>query len=627
MTFRTAKAALGVSSTTVTKLSDAQRDQATQGAQLTEMVQTLYSLVLYDTDKEATLVAEGLDPAGRTKNAEYYFRVPPKVHEFAEPFASNVMNTQYHGKYVESYGSVIKSIRLSGTTGVRPNKLTSPTIPLLGISEDQINTLLGAGLGGGIRKIPSGEATGHDDIIFLRNIFRKYSDIKSHDLISGRVVMLWRNIKDADYWVVEPEDFRLSQSSSNPLGYEYSISLKTLACFDLKYTVSVDPLEQSRIATRMVSRLQFYGQNILNIFLTVSHQINRIQGYATFVSNVVLGPMLGVINGLNAVKTSAFGIFRGLRNQVLTLSENLDDAISRLLTFTVPQNPVIRGLRRAKLICARILSEPVASESAVRDVGQVLNRYATAYETPGTGTTARRSPDSSPTYIGSETSPASVGTDIVRPSEDIRDIALRLFGDRSRWRLIVALNRLRSPFISILGGPGVLAPGDSFLFPSDQERPSTLVGTQNPSSDETNGDPQANTTGQQAYGRDLRLKSVFIGTEEITDLQINQRGDISSIQGLANVEQAIRIKFSTEKGELAAHPKFGAKFSIGRKATPSSFNELRLNTLSTLLSDNRVASVRNLKFIAAGDGLAVSADVELTQAQDILNTSFALRRF
>jgi len=619
---------LGVSlNNTVTRVTDEQRAQAVQGAQLTELVQSLYSLLLYDTVADATLISPGLDPANRTNAAEYFFRVPPKLHEFSEPFATTIQGTQDGGKYVESYGSIIKSIRLSGTTGLRPNKSSSPVIPLLGVTEQQLSTLIGNGLNNSVRRIPVDEKTGYDDILFLRNLFRRYSDLKSSDDLSGRVVMLWRNIKDGDYWVVEPEDFRLVQNSSSPLTYEYNISLKTLARFDFAYAIPPDPLESARSTQRLLARLQEYGQNILNIFLTISTQINRAQGFATFVSNTVLAPMLNVVNGLNAVKTSAFGVVRGLRTQVLTLRDNVDSAIEQLIqseTFEI-QDPVIRSLRRTKIICARILSEPVAAESSISDANLLINRYAAAYETPGTLTTPRRTPEASSTYIGNEAITSSVGSAVVGPGEDIRDLAARLLGDPSRWRILVVLNRLRSPFISATGGPGILAPGDTILFPiSATGSESSAVGTQNPTDDQYQGpdDPVV-----RAYGRDLMLQSKFIGGTELTDIVLSQGGDLATIQGVKNVEQAIKLKFMTERGELAAHPKYGSKYPVGKKATPSSFNELRINTLSTLTSDNRVENVRDLRFIAVGDKLAAKVEIELANSRDILSTSLALRRF
>lgn len=613
---------------TVVSVTQSQRDAAVSLTQLNERVQTLYSIALYDTLMDEVFAESGLDPAGRTNNAEYFFRVPPKVHEFDEPFATTITNTQDAGKYVESYGSILKSIRISGTTGLRPNKVASPNVPGLGITVAQAENLRSIDTDS-VRKLAPSESTGYDDIIFLRNVFRKYSDIKLSDELSGSVVMLWRNIKDADYWIVEPEDFRVSQSSSSPLTYDYSISFKTLSRFDFSYALPVDPLDAARSKQRMLSRLQDYSQNLLNTFLVISSRINSLQSYGTFITDLILSPVLSVINGLAAVRTAEFGVATGLLNQVTKLAEDLPGTIVKINNVLPAQDSVIRALRRLEITCANILSEPIASKPAIRNVGWILNKYAKPYERPGSGTTAAKAPTNSPSYIGYERAPAVVNSSTVYPAEDIRDVAARLLGDRSRWKILVTLNELISPFISPTGGPGVLMPGDAILYPADRVigGDTTTVAAQDPTTDGTKNNSQANTAGQLAYGRDLRLQSTFVGSSETTDLVINQRGDLGSIVGIPNIEQAIRIKFITERGELPAHSKFGAKFPIGRKASPASFSEFRIDALRTLISDTRIQTVRSLDFLAIEDVLALAADLVITDSQNILSTSFALRRF
>lgn len=636
MSFRSATHSLTVPrGDTVTVLPEEARAWAVQAGQLTELVQTMYSIVLYDTSTNEIYKSESppLDPAGRTYNAEFYFRVPPKVHEMDEQFATNVVATQDGGKYVESYGSVFKHIRLSGTTGLRPNKVVRGEGIPASVNETlsgfnlappgaaQLDVLSGTGLSIQRRKIPSSEITGHDDIIFLRNIFRKYSDLKQSDQIAGRVVMLWRNIKDADYWVVEPEDFKLSQSASSPMTYEYNISLKILTKFSFEFVRGRDALEERLSMSRFYSRLQEYNQNILNIFLSLSTQIDRVRGLATAVSNLVLGPLVNVAVGLSAVRTSITGVERSVKQRAKECEQGILESLALVESIfsSTPQEPLINTLRKALRLIIRIQIEPGFNDGAVSETGSIINRYAEAYVRPGTATTPRRTPVDS-TYIGSERAPSGAETTVVRGGEDIRDIAARVLGDRARWRILVAMNRLRYPFISTVPAPGVLVPGDSILYPSVSSRPGVLV-----SSGVT---PEARTTPlQDSYGRDLRLKRVRVGDTILDDLDINQRGDIAQISGIDNVFQALEVKFNTQRGELPAHKDFGAKFPTGRKSTAVSFNDIRLTALATLKSDNRVDSVKSLRFTSSGDVLNVVADVVLVKSQDTINSTFSLRRF
>lgn len=627
---------------TVTRLSEEQRAQAAQGARLTQQIQLLYSIALYDVVRDEILPAAGLDPGGRTAAAEYFFSVPPKVHEFDEPFATSIVNTQDGGKFVESYGSIIKSIRISGTTGVRPNKVPQE----LATVRAEVTSLFATRSATGAldfetrrsviektgpaatNRIPANEITGHDDIVFLRNIFRHYSDLKASDQLSGRVVMLWRNIKDADYWIVEPEDFRLSQNSASPLKYDYNIALKTLGKFDFSYSIPVDEITKRRGPTLTAARTEETTRELLNSALILNRNTVRLGSRGTSVRDRVSRILYRVTSALRAARSVSFGIIRGLRATTLLLQNNTLQSLSLLIPILPPQDIVINTLRRILRLCDKILTLPPALETTVGDVAVAIGRYTAAYQTPGTLTTPRSGPTGSPTYIGSESPPAAVESDVVYPGEDIRDVAARVLDDRDRWRILVALNKLRAPFISPTGGPGILAPGDPILYPSDRSTVvGGLVGTQKPTSNETKNNSSANTPGQLSYGRDLVIQSTFVGAEELTDLVINQRGDLGSIAGLNNVQQAIRIKFITQRGELPAHQLFGAKFPIGRKATSDSFTSLRLDTLRTILSDTRVRTVENLSFQAIGDTLAVAANVVLENSQDVLSTSFALRRF
>ncbi len=121
-----------------TVVTDLDRTLALKGGTDSRTIQDMYSLFLFDSQTQLALNLSDLpgspqiDPAGRTNTAEYFFRVPPKIHDMSEPFATQVVATQNGGKIIESQGSIIKEIRLSGTTGLRPYKNAPKKIPLLG---------------------------------------------------------------------------------------------------------------------------------------------------------------------------------------------------------------------------------------------------------------------------------------------------------------------------------------------------------------------------------------------------------------------------------------------------------------------------------------------------------------
>jgi len=628
--------------TTITQqggtLSFPDRKLVNVGAQLTPTIQHLYSIFLWDLGINEVYTAN-LDPAKRTTKAEYFFNVPPKVYDIGEPFTTKVVATQNGGKFIESQGSIFKDIRLQGTTGLRPRKKAPTNIPLLSTSSFQ--TLLGGGFTEGIRTIPTDEYTGFDDIHFLRNIFRKYSDLK---LTSKRVIMVWRNIKDDDYWIVEPKDFKLTQNSASPLTYQYSISLQGLAKFNssLARPEEQDHQNSLRDIQRFISRIQEYNQALTSSFLVISTQITRIQGAGFFAIDTILSPLTAVVRGLASIASASNAVRRNLARAATEGKTNVELAITQLSDSLEPatgaavtrRDPVLRELRRSVLVFERILTEPTLADSVSTSVGETRSRATGAYTVPGGPAGAPTSPAvaGSPTFIGSSSTPTSIAEDHVHFGEDLRACCARLLGDARRWHELALLNDLRAPYISDSGTAteGVLQPGDAILYPSTQSTTDVLaVNLTNMSPDETE-QQDANVEGivSQIYGRDLRLKSVPAGNDlDVTDIVVNQRGDVATIVGIPNVKQAIRLKFSTEQGDLPSHPSFGSKFPIGSKADVASFNTFRLNAIATFLSDGRIKEITSIQFVAVGDILTIDARVLLTDGRQFLSTNFALRRF
>jgi hypothetical protein len=491
--------------TIVTELDEFARQQAVDGGQLSLRMQELYSLALIDTSrpirsKEAVVQFEGINPggkaAGQKKNfAEFFFRVAPKVNEVSEPFATNIIPTQNGGKYVESHGSIIKQIRVQGTTGLRPNKKKPKgVIPLLpGVADvaginnviGNINELVDSVTTDPTarKKIPGHETTGHDDIIFLRNIFRLYSDLKADDRLAGRVVMVWRNRKDLDYWVVEPVDFKLVHNASSPMTYEYQIMFKTLSRFDWQFAEKDDPLDAILARRRFLSRLAGFSDQIQRVLSSVANSIDRLDGIGVFAVNSILGPAVALARGVLAIKESVSKFGSRTLRRARELLDNLTDALDKIagVTETSPsaagssssrfplQDSLVRDLRRLQVVSARILTEKVIQDTVSAQQTDRRERIVNQYSAPGDSRLGRRLPDTggSSTFIGNSPNPSSLVEVIIHRGETIRDVAHRCLGERGRWHELAVLNGLRYPYITETGGVDVLKPGDVMMCPAD----------------------------------------------------------------------------------------------------------------------------------------------------------------
>lgn len=607
---------IGYSSTDRGTVSSDTRNETFIGSINDPAAQSRFSIFLFNTETNKIEVPGSdiqLDPANKRHNAEFIFSVPPKSFEITEPFASRVVPTQNSGMYVESHGIVVRSIRIQGTTGFRPNKLQSSNgEPAIIAQQGQLLASAPNRVG---LKVSENEITGHDDMIFLRNIFRYYSD--QVKINTRRLVMVIRNNRDDDYWIVEPEDLKVNRASSSPFTYEYSINLKALARYKyLLTTEPKDPLKILRDVRRTASRLQQYNNILVNNILFLGTQVNRAKALGYSALNQTIGKATDVVRGVNTVKTNAQDVPK-LRQASIDYLDELNNAIQQLRQNSPAGDPLVRNLQRLYILTCHILGEQIVRDSIASNLTNTQNRINTAYSgssVPGTGA-------------------KTIAQGTVNINENIRDISRRLTGNSDNWRQLVEINGLKPPYIS--SDPaltnGVLAPGDAILYPSNNSRD---VDPANIASASTNSPLENEDTGYfagpvvQSYGRDLRLKSSMAGNQNYAaDLDVNQNGDISTIAGVQNVEQGILLKFSTERGELPKHSQFGAQYTIGTRMTNTSFNDFRITVIDTISSDPRIKEINSLKFNTVGDIVAVQATLTLSDARNQLTTDFALRRF
>ena len=626
---------------------------------LTPLLKKQYSVFLWDARNDRVVGTDepkGLNPVNPSAPAEFFFSVAPKVFEMTDPFSTQITPTQSSGKFVESHGSILKSIRIEGTTGARPDRKpgTFSDIPLVGSAIDQffeeVDVLSKRPLSSGDGAIkqalsrkgkkegardrfkPSEEMNGFEQIVFLRNIFRHYSDIKESREPSNNLVMVWYNAKDGDSWIVEPKEFRLFRDSKSPLTYKYAIHLTTLAPFSQILARTDDTQKEMFDVNGLFQRVQEYNRALKRTFLLVSTQIRRLEGLGVFAQSSILNPIINVIRGLGVIRATSTAFGARLRVNAQILFAQLDEAIA-LLTGTPgveAQDSLVRSLRRAQLTSARILSEPASRETLDAETGERHNRYSNAYIEGGDSfQRSRVAPDvgSSSSWIGNNPPTGKVAQSYVHVGEDIRSIAGRLLGDKSAWHSLVVLNKLNPPYISADGKTGTLAYGDPILYPSESGGFSGTLIDPNNSDAETDVGFQPSGLIRQAYGRDIRLRSVNAGAPgvDLADIKVNQRGDMSSIVGTDNVEQGVVLKFSTERGELPPHPAYGISMPLGSKAVPTALNTFRVQAEATLLSDPRISSIKSLDFLMEGDTVFVRAEVVLQNQSDTLAAAVALR--
>lgn len=615
-----------------------------------------YTFYIFDLATNELVEAPGLDPADRTDLAQYQFPVAPSSIEFGEPAATQIIPTQEGGMFVESHGSIFKDLRISGTVGFRPNPASNELIPGLGAATGvrlEVPGPLSSLLFNDERGLHYKEATGFDDMIFLRNIFRQYWDWKSIPELARRYVLVWVSAKESEAWVVEPINFTTNREASSPLSYKYQIQCRTLYPLDVKFVAFEDSLGGWLGVVKNI----FNAFEVFNAaFKGIARAVNQLNDLVNYVAALplnllddIISPALEVMSAVASMKNSfQFGIGQMYAQRVTQWVDNCRNAHQLLSASSagggfsniadggtgVTANPAsdytqsgagqdgIDGLVRKHVRDMLRYSEQVLSLDFLwtpQEQSTVID-YANAYNNEyGEPPVTRGSP-----LNVSNIRLAESAEEKLTLNEDIRSAAKRLLGNEDRWKELVILNNLKSPYISVEGGDRVLQPGDPILVP---------VGAS--SGDEASEVPRAITEDEDSadlppaykrYGRDLML-SDSATSASLADLQVSPRGDLQLIEGPQNVEQAIKIKFSTEQGELATHPTFGAKYPIGEKFPGlQKFHEFSLNTRRTIRQDPRVKEIEKLQILIEGDQIRVNANLALRGADVELPVALSVRR-
>ncbi len=269
----------------------------------------------------------------------------PQSYDLTEPAATAVAITQGGGKFVESRGGVLKQLNIGGTTGYLPTE--SNVIFRRSISKGALLTgaqaIVGANKGSSNRLFietedaenERAERSGFAAWHRLNYLFRRFLDMRR----AGKLVLMhFFNLKDDEYWQVEPVTLRLSRNSRDPMSYRYTISLTLL-----------DPTNAS------------------------VHSINGVSQQATLMSTV-LGDdptFYDKFTAYHGPTHDVFGqVFAGSVYQVQVKTPSVTQATARL------DDMKTSGLAYIKLLAGKVQRDYQRVLGKVGDVLQIINDVA-----------------------------------------------------------------------------------------------------------------------------------------------------------------------------------------------------------------------------------------------------------
>jgi phage baseplate assembly protein W len=169
--------------------------------------------------------------------------------------------------------------------------------------------------------------------------------------------------------------------------------------------------------------------------------------------------------------------------------------------------------------------------------------------------------------------------------DTLQAIAARELGDAGRWSELISFNGLVPPYISAVRAAGVLAYGDKVLVPA----PSPVISS--------TSDPD------RVFETDIELRN---GQFVISD------GDFGLVSGRANLNQAIRHRLETDRGELPFHTEYGSLIRrlIGAVNGPTAALLAAQYASSALRTDPRIASIISAQSEVVGDVINVRIECQ-----------------
>jgi hypothetical protein len=603
----------------------------------------MYAIGLWDLEELSALQIPGADPANRG-TPWYQFPTPPREYEITEDAATHIVPTQEGGKFIESHGNLFKNIRIGGTVGLRPNPVNTEVVPGLSGATGISLSIPGDDLFfNDERGLPPGEATGLDDITFLRNIFRAYFDLKKSHEFARKTVMVWLYAKESEWYVVEPISFTTSRSSANPLSWNYQISLRTIYRFDQTLRLRKDSLGFFGSIAALSGILDRAVNDLVSALNGIADAVDFVASLPFELASTFISKVTSVVNSLANLRNTGKRLTeigkRGLR-QIKQAAEEFNEAATLLVRGEISGNKQVFGstvtsnvpsattasekavhrnqaIRAAKLVI-RTMDRLLATDSLFTQSKQVaIDDYSRRYKDE-----AGLLPQTvSPLDPNNITLPSAVVERDVHVDEGIRGMAKRYLGDESQWKVLAILNDLKAPYVSATGGDNLLGPGDKILVPKRADANDlTNVSKENEDS------PSTLSPVLKKYGRDLRTTTSSVSTE-LLDIQVSPSGDLSLIEGTPNVSQAMMLKFGTEQGALPLHPDYGASYPLGTKINLGRIQDFALTVRRTVLSDDRIDRIDELRLFTEGsDALRVKVRAKLKQSDAKLPIEFLVRR-
>jgi hypothetical protein len=553
-----------------------------------------YAYALSIVSPRSPVPAPGTDPGGiRT----FVFPVGPTELTIRRIFRQSVVAT-IGGSVCEEQGLAFKDIEIAGSFGLAAK---------FGYDSTSLNALdtRNAGAPTQLTGPVSGPKWTHR---MLRHFFDQYAVAKAGPS-SADVYMVFHNFKDAEHLRVVPQSVVLNRTAASRGQYPFRLTLRAVGeDTSLTYVPAVAgnlarAIRAIRSAAATVNRAIQVAASALK---AASATLGIVRSVAATVDSVIDNVARVVSAGQElldgASQTAKFGA-----SFISSTSSLLEEVIGLLETAENIPADVTQTYRAMldsmdQVLASRKWRDP-KPQTTPTDQANENQRSAPAGYDPTSGSVTESGSEAAITAAGGRTTQrkfsgaTSVSRTLVRGGDTLSSIAARELGDGAAWYELAIYNNLRPPYLSPVGGPGVLRPGDTILVPSAQANaPRASLGD----------DLRA------LYGEDIALTETYDSApgRPVVDIETNSsRTDIATVSGTDNLSQGLQLRLWTEAGSYPFDYAYGLQPVVGFGGSTEAFDMLRVAIRATVLRDTRVQAVSGLIESLVDDRLTFDLNV------------------
>jgi hypothetical protein len=509
----------------------------------------------------------------------------PTRYDLTEPHASALTPGSGGNVVDESIGIVMRDLVVEGTFGVLPRTGTGTP---------------GAGASAGAK-------SGDEHFRELRNLFRRYSDMKRDPQFGPQVKLIFHSLRDDDHFVIAQPVFSTPRGAKTRMHYSYRIQAKVIGLADgISRFRSFIPEDAFTFtdAMRDVSdafndaRAAFVTVN--NAIQTIERKVGNIQAVMISVSGFMNAVGAAISNGGRLIIDYPFRLAASLANDVANAADSLAESI---LDGTVGAvNDAERSLREIENAIDRIAMFP---DHFRRESGSdIARRYL--------GDRALSAND-----LVSGTGGATPGSRLARTLGSARDAGIdleetgavtsirvsastTLEGVANRYgtsvEALIVQNNLQPPYLHPGGGPGLLKPGDTMLVPV---LPSASGGPP------VSPNPEFDVPEEAIFGVDFALDPAALldGVLDVLVDELHGATDAALARGVQNLVQGLEITCHTERGGTKYIPDLGLMRNVGARGTLDQVLLASLALRDAVVSDPRIQGIMSSRVVLEEDRL------------------------